>query len=126
MSIQPHITLRIFYMRSVSRSANKERALSLPRDLTPESVIALIDTREKKPFDLSPLRMEAASLATGDYSVKGLEDYIAVERKSLADLVLCVGRERDRFERACQRMMAYPVKAIVIEASFRDLEGGQW
>lgn len=56
------------------------------------------------------------TLDTGDYSIAGLTHVIAVERKSLQDLVMCVGRERERFERELQRLKAYPVSALVIEA----------
>lgn len=56
----------------------------------------------------------------------GLEHVIAIERKSLGDLVMCVGRERERFERECMRLLAFPVRAIVVEATWHDLELGAW
>jgi hypothetical protein len=34
--------------------------MKLPSQLAPESVIALVDTREQLPLDLMPLRMEPA------------------------------------------------------------------
>jgi ERCC4-type nuclease len=89
-------------------------------------VTAIVDTREQLPLDLSPLRVEAGTLATGDYSVKGLESVIAIERKSLPDLLACVGTERERFDREVQRLLAYPCRAIVIEATWGDLESGGW
>ena len=66
------------------------------------------------------------TLTTGDYSVQGLESIIAVERKSLSDLLGCVGQHRERFDREIQRLIAYPVRAIVIEATWADLERGDW
>ena len=48
--------------------------------------VLLVDTREQRPLRFSHLPAESATLYTGDYSVKGLEEYFAVERKSLADL----------------------------------------
>lgn len=65
--------------------------IKLPSELKPEQVTAIIDNREQLPFDLSPLRTEAGTLATGDYSLKGLERRIAIERKSLSDYVSCCG-----------------------------------
>ena len=64
----------------------------------------LIDTREQAPFAFTHERyagttIEAGTLDTGDYSLAGLTDLVAVERKSLPDLVACLGRERERFER---------------------------
>lgn len=96
------------------------------KELEPADVVALIDTREQRPFELSPMRSERGTLATGDYSVKGLEHEIALERKSLDDFVMCVGPERERFEKECQRLLSYPTRAIVIEASWEDLVRGGW
>jgi DNA excision repair protein ERCC-4 len=98
----------------------------MPSRLEPDDVIAIVDTREQMPLDLSPLKIESGTLPTGDYTVKGLESIIAIERKSLDDLLACVGQERERFDREVQRMLAYPVRAIVIESTWSDLERGQW
>lgn len=98
----------------------------IPAELPLERIVAVIDTREQLPQDLHPLKMETDTLATGDYSVRGLEPFVTVERKSLADFVACCGVERDRFERCIQRMLAYPCRAIVIEASRQDLDAGAW
>ena len=78
-----------------------ERPGKLPV-LKPENVCALVDTREQLPLFLSPLRSVTTTLATGDYSVRGLENIVAIERKSLPDFLSCVGRERERFDREVQ------------------------
>jgi DNA excision repair protein ERCC-4 len=96
------------------------------RELEPGDVTAVIDTREQTPFDLSPLRSVPGSLTTGDYTVVGLEDEIAVERKSLPDLVACCGRERDRFEAEVRRLLAFPSRLLIIEATWGAIELGQW
>lgn len=93
---------------------------------THEQLTAIIDTREQAPLDLAPLRCERATLTTGDYSLKGLEHVIAIERKSEADLLACVGRERERFDREVQRLLAYSVRALVVESSWGAVECGQW
>ena len=85
-----------------------------------------MDTREQLPLDLSPLAVEAGTLPTGDYSVKGLESIVAVERKSLSDLLGCIGGDRERFDREVMRLLAYPCRAIVIEATWGELERGGW
>ena len=95
-------------------------------DLKPGQVCAVIDTREQLPLDLSPLQTITAGLSTGDYSVKGLEHVVAIERKSLSDLLGCIGRDRDRFEREVQRLLAYPVRALVVESTWRDIEAGDF
>jgi DNA excision repair protein ERCC-4 len=100
--------------------------MSLPAAPKPEAITAIIDTREQRPLDLAPLQTITETLSTGDYSVHGLENVIAVERKGLSDLLSCVGVDRDRFEREVQRLMAYPVRALVVESSWQELEVGGW
>ena len=55
-----------------------------------------------------------------------MEAVVAIERKSLPDLLACCGRERERFDREVQRLLAYPVRALVVEASWQDIEAGDW
>jgi ERCC4-type nuclease len=102
------------------------RLFPIPADIKPESVTAIVDTREQLPLDLSPLRVELGTLATGDYSVRGLEKFIAIERKSADDMLACIGRERDRFDREVQRLLAYPCRAVVVEAGWMFFERGEW
>lgn len=96
------------------------------KELDPGDITIICDTREQRPFDFAPLRSEPGTLATGDYSIKGLENFIALERKSLGDLISCVGVERERFDRECQRLLAYQTRAIVVEAAWAELERGDW
>jgi DNA excision repair protein ERCC-4 len=101
-------------------------AAAIPAELPQSSVIALVDTREQDRLNLDPLKCEIATLTTGDYSVRGLEHVIAIERKSLPDLLACVGQERERFDREIQRMLAYPVRALVVESNWAEIERGGW
>lgn len=91
-----------------------------------EHLTAIIDAREQMPCRLDPLMSERGTLATGDYSLVGFENQIAIERKSLPDLVACCGVERERFEREIQRLLAYPSRAIVVEATWAMIEAGGW
>ncbi len=92
--------------------------------------IVLVDTREQHPF---PLRAnhpnwidgeERIALKTGDYTVKGMERLLALERKSLPDLVSCTVTYRQRFLSACERLSHFRWKAILIEASYEDIKSG--
>ena len=94
--------------------------------IDPSDVTAIIDTREQNPLVLSPLQTTSGTLATGNYSIVGLENIVAIERKSLPDLIACVGRERSRFDREVQRLLAYPVRALIVEACWGEIEMGQW
>src|SRR5882672_7249154 len=99
------------------------------RKLLPESITAIIDTRERTPLDISPLKFIEKGLDTGDYSLVGFEHAphgVAIERKSLSDFIACVGRERERFDRECQRLLAYECKAIVVEATWQQIEQGDY
>lgn len=87
----------------------------------------LIDTREQRPFNFSRFDNWCAgeqrvALETGDYSVAGMESVIALERKSLPDLLMTLSHNRSRFIRECERMMDYPHRAILIEASYEEVK----
>lgn len=90
----------------------------------------IVDTREQAPFAFGHERyaveVEAGALAVGDYSLAGLEDKVAVERKSLPDLVACLGRERERFERELQRAAALDAFMVVVEAPWAELAQGSY
>ena len=88
-----------------------------------------VDTREQCPFTFEHERyagtaIESGTLDTGDYSISGLCDRVAVERKSLDDLAACLSGGRERFERELQRAAALDAFAVVIEASWADLANG--
>ncbi len=102
------------------------RRSSIPAELDPAGITIIVDTREQLPFDLSPLTTEAGTLATADYSVKGLEQRICLERKSLPDLVTCAGSERERFGRELQRMLAFPARLVIVETSWSQVLYGGW
>jgi hypothetical protein len=65
-------------------------------------------------------------LDTGDYSLAGLTDRVAVERKSLPDLVGCLSQSRERFERELHRAAALDAFAVVVEAAWADLAAGKY
>ena len=96
------------------------------KTLEPADVTAVIDTREQRPLSLAPLGVVTGTLDTGDYSVVGLEAVVRVERKSLEDLVACCGRDRERFEREMTRLMAYPARLLVVEATWGAVQLGGW
>ena len=98
----------------------------LPAEPKPEQLTAIIDTREQTPLDLAPLKMVRGTLATGDYSLAGLENVVSIERKSLPDLLACIGGERERFDKEVMRLVAYPVRCLVVESEWGLLELGGW
>lgn len=103
----------------------KRNGSSITR-MVPKPVV-LVDTREQAPFDLARFNnwiegQKRATLPTGDYSVEGLEDVIAVERKSLPDLVMTLMHQRERFFRECERLAQFKYRAILIEATYEEVK----
>lgn len=86
------------------------------------------DSREQAPFAFSglPVEVSVGALEAGDYSVRGFERSVAVERKALQDLVGCLSGERDRFERELARLRGYDAAAVVVEAPAVALRTGRY
>lgn len=83
----------------------------------------LIDDREKLPWGFPSDRFteSAARLTTGDYSIAGLEDVVALERKSLGDAVQTIVYQWTRFRHELNRLSSFDCAAIVIEANVIDV-----
>jgi DNA excision repair protein ERCC-4 len=79
-----------------------------------------IDTREQLRYMFDGYESYRTTLATGDYSLEGFEDRLAVERKNHADAWSMLTGERKRFERCLERMARLDRAAIVIEASMAE------
>jgi DNA excision repair protein ERCC-4 len=100
--------------------------LRIRKKLRPEDITILCDTREQTPADLSPMKMERGTLSTGDYTILGLEKFVACERKTLGDLVGCVGRERERFDKEIQRLRAYETRALFVDGTLSAIRLKQY
>jgi hypothetical protein len=128
---------------STALSAKPSRATRTPRSLPEDRIFTpftvAFDTREQHPYEFTNLRadadkqnrplvvrLQAYGLPTGDYSIVGHHDRVAIERKSLADLYGTLGQGRDRFERELERLQAIASQpggcaAVVIEASWEQM-----
>ena len=84
----------------------------------------LVDTREQQPylFKSYPCWIEKTGLKTGDYTIKGFESEVAVERKSKKDLYTSFSAGRRRVENEFQRLSEMKFTALVIEAPWEDIE----
>jgi len=92
--------------------------------LKESSLTAIIDTREQAPFDLAKFgfgKIERKALDFGDYSIKGLESLLCIERKSLADLILSITRTRKTMDKRISAMRGYRYAYLIIEASASDI-----
>lgn len=39
---------------------------------------------------------------------------------------MCIGQERERFERVVRRLLAYPIRSIVVEGTLPQIERGEY
>jgi hypothetical protein len=90
--------------------------------------VVLVDTREQLPWRLvenHPNWIGAekrVALKAGDYSIEGMQDLLALERKSMPDAIRSVTADRARFIASCARLGQLRWKAIVIEATYEDMK----
>lgn len=92
------------------------------------TILAVVDTREQRPWALGPWCVVArrATLQAGDYSIVGLEDRVAVERKSKADFVGTIVQSWTRFQRELGRLESFDVAAVVVECDLAEILGGKY
>ena len=88
----------------------------------------LIDSNEKAhgyQYSFDGFQTQVANLQTGDYSLQGHEERVAVERKTKADWYGCLagrgGENRRRFRDCLGRLSLLDSACIVIECSLDDL-----
>jgi len=84
------------------------------------------DTREQDGYFFSNFDtcagMVEEKLDTGDYSIKGMEDKICIERKGcVEELAVNLGQKKHTFLAEIDRMASFPFKFIVLEFSLEDL-----
>ena len=93
----------------------------------PEQVTFITDSREQEPFsfDSRLVAVERRALPAGDYSVVGMEDMVAVERKTLDDFVSTVIHDRPRFRRELRKLAGYRAACVVVEAGLLEVLQGR-
>ncbi|MFZ0734053.1 MAG: ERCC4 domain-containing protein [Candidatus Sulfotelmatobacter sp.] len=89
--------------------------------------VAIVDTREQNPLSFRRFRgwfqkIEYRALKLGDYSVKGMEDACAVERKDLADLIHSFTTNRGVFIARLRRMSELPNSLLVVTSSLTEIK----
>lgn len=90
-----------------------------------QSLTVLVDTREQTPWAFSSgVATLRASLPSGDYSLPGLTEKVALERKSFADLAHSLTSARDRFFREIERLSQFEHAALVIEYPLDEVMRG--
>ena len=92
--------------------------------IPPSQITIIVDSREQAPFTFAGMQTETAALPHGDYSVGGMEKWIAVERKSLSDFIACMTSQRRRFETELAALRGYRYRAVVVEYNLDTLLRG--
>ena len=88
--------------------------------------VILKDTREKNGWSFDAfdkcLAVARWGLKTGDYTARGLEKDLVIERKaSTGELAMNLGKKRKAFEAEIERMSDFRWKYILCEFSIDDL-----
>jgi hypothetical protein len=83
-------------------------------------MIILQDNKEKTPWTLNFYTeceaQESIHLETGDYTIKGLEDKVRIERKhSTGELAMNLGRKSKQFQEELRRLKLYPHRYLICE-----------
>jgi ERCC4-type nuclease len=120
----------VFFSSGTQRLRVIRDGSSILRSASVPKPVVLVDTREQMPLPLYANNPNwiggerRATLKTGDYTLEGMENLVALERKSIADVVACTVVSRQRFLSACARLSLFRWKAILIEATLEDVKGG--
>ena len=86
----------------------------------------LKDTREQSGWTFQEYDkcsgMELSTLHTGDYTIKGFEEVVCIERKaSTLEIAGNLGKNKNRFHNEMKRMQEFPFAFLVLEFSASDL-----
>ncbi|MCD7783582.1 MAG: hypothetical protein LUI15_06830 [Firmicutes bacterium] len=87
----------------------------------------IVDTREQAPFSFlgyPDVQIVHGGLWVGDYSLVGLELEVGCERKSLEDLIGCLTKGRERFEKELMRSTYLRSFAVVVEQEASWIQDG--
>ena len=85
-----------------------------------------VDTREQQPLEFENCATVRGTIGTFDYSLDGDQEFFAIERKSLPDLIQSVAiqknwiRELKKIRRA--RAAGFPRLVYVVEAERSDID----
>jgi DNA excision repair protein ERCC-4 len=94
----------------------------------------VVDTREQLPYTFAGLTSDAkagrlpiavetitGTIESGDYTIEGMANRVAVERKSKADLFGTIGKGRERFQRELARLNELEFAIVVVEAEWVEI-----
>jgi len=86
----------------------------------------IIDSREQAPLVFTQYPSLVSTLQSGDYSILGLCNKFAVERKSISDLIGSLTTGRERFERELHRLRGFHFARLLIIGKESDIIDGNY
>lgn len=93
-----------------------------------EKPVVIVDTREQTPleFNIGLVTTERGTLTVGDYALKGDEGGLVIERKSLPDLLNCLGNDRQRFMREMRELRRCDNPILLVESTWAEIKAGNY
>jgi len=86
----------------------------------------LVDTREQDVLPITAYPTVRGTLQSGDYSFAGGEHWLAIERKTIADLVRSLTTDRPRFLRELERLRGYRFARLLVIGHPGEIEQGHY
>ena len=107
--------------RSPLRIRQDGRSIQVPRP------VVVIDSAEHKGYTFERFSNWFSGtmrkrLAMGDYSLLGMESEVAIERKTVSDLVKSIIHERAGFIDKCEKLSSFRKKCLVIEGTLSEVK----
>ena len=84
----------------------------------------MIGSHERRPWEFAGVETVVDHLDTGDYSVRGLESYMAIVRRTPEDLVATLVERREDFHAELRRMACMVLRAVIVESDLGQLLSG--
>ena len=90
----------------------------------------IVDTREQLPYTFDSIEIggqrlivptDFQTLQSGDYSIRGMENLVTIERKSVSDFYGSITTGRSRLESEFERMEAMQFSAIIVEGRLESV-----
>jgi ERCC4-type nuclease len=109
--------------KPIDKNSNYLKHYTIKPTPIPEGFVLVQDTREQRPlFARIPKGLTVASntLTDGDYSVKGFEDLICFERKSM-DLFPYCSSEREKTVKKMTRFKSMEFVGLIVEMKESEL-----
>jgi ERCC4-type nuclease len=117
--------MRVKPRAKVTRKIRAVNYSGLKPHIVPEDMVVVVDTREQEPLwcPKTPkgLTIVRDTVKVGDYTIRGMENMIGIERKKVTDLLSYLTSERDRTREKLYELKKLDFRALVIEVYESEL-----